>query len=286
MSLTLFSPAKINLFLRVLGKRSDGFHELASLFQAVDLGDYITLKPHEKSFVTCNDNFIPCDASNLALKALELYKKMSGSDRHYHIDLKKNVPIEAGLGGGSSNAATVLWGLNALEGSKYSDQQLQEWSGQIGSDIPFFFSLGRAFCRGRGEKVQSVPLPLQRNLWIIKPIVGLSTPQVYRQFNVRESHLENPEDLLFAFKNEGKYSLYLNDLEKPAFTLCPSLADLKRNLEEQGYDSVLMSGSGTSFFCFGSHSIPQIEGAKVFKAKYCVREEGKWYESARNAEDE
>ncbi|KAK3025969.1 hypothetical protein RJ639_040943 [Escallonia herrerae] len=133
--LTLFSPCKINVFLRITNKREDGFHDLASLFHVISLGDKIkfSLSPSKsKDRLSTNVSGVPLDDSNLV-----------------HLD--KKVPTGAGLGGGSSNAATAMWAANQFNGCLASEKELQEWSGEIGSDIPFFFSRGAGYCTGRGE---------------------------------------------------------------------------------------------------------------------------------------
>ncbi|THG18147.1 hypothetical protein TEA_018752 [Camellia sinensis var. sinensis] len=154
--LTLFSPCKINVFLRITGKREDGFHDLASLFHVISLGDRIkfSLSPSKsKDRLSTNVPGVPIDDRNLIVKALNLYRKKTGADNFFWIHLEKKVPTGAGLGGGSSNAATALWAANQFSGCLATEKELQEWSSEIGSDVPFFFSQGAAYCTGRGEKV-------------------------------------------------------------------------------------------------------------------------------------
>lgn len=155
--LTLISPAKVNLFLRVLGKRPDGYHELASLFQAIDLADtlHFTLSKHDH--LTCTDPAIPLDNTNLIWKTVHLFRRKTNHQFPIHIHLEKNIPIQAGLGGGSSNAATTLWALNELLNTHIPSETLTAWAGEIGSDVPFFLSTGTAYCTGRGEIVKSLP---------------------------------------------------------------------------------------------------------------------------------
>ncbi|KAL9190869.1 hypothetical protein ACHAXT_000575 [Thalassiosira profunda] len=152
-ALTLFSPCKINLFLRILRKRPDGFHDLASLFQAVGFGDtlHLSLATKDGDEFTCNMEGVPTDSSNLVLRALELMRqKTERTDVFFSADLVKRVPAQAGLGGGSANAATAMWGANELMGRPATLEQLIEWSGELGSDITFFLSRGTAYCTGRG----------------------------------------------------------------------------------------------------------------------------------------
>jgi 4-diphosphocytidyl-2-C-methyl-D-erythritol kinase len=278
MLLNVFSPAKINLFLRVLGKRLDGYHELSSLFQAIDLGDELDFELDDQDSLVCNQPHIPTDSSNLILKAIQLFKRKTGLTIGLKVRLRKVVPIQAGLGGGSSNAATTLWAFNQLTGQPATLQELQAWASELGSDVPFFFSNGTALCQGRGETVQDLK-PLEgTNVWIVKLPVGLSTPDVYRQLNMAASPT--------AFSCHSKDALsfvlgkphYFNDLELPAFALQPSLKDLKENLLQHGFETVLMTGSGSAFFCIGDQGkIPEIPHLFAFKARFLNRLENNWY---------
>ena len=135
--LSLFSPAKLNLFFRVLHRREDGFHEIASLYQAISLGDTLTVALAEEDQFTCDHPTLPRDASNLVCRAVALFREQTGSAARYRIHLSKKIPVESGLGGGSSNAATVLWGCNALTGSRIPIEKLAQWGALLGSDVPF-----------------------------------------------------------------------------------------------------------------------------------------------------
>lgn len=264
-----FSPAKINLFLKILGKRPDGYHELSSLFQTIDLVDYLDCELSEHDCLTCNDAVIPLDTSNLILKATNLFRKKTGQTVGFKIHLDKKIPIQAGLGGGSSNAATTLWACNQLTGGNISVQQLQEWSNEIGSDIPFFFSYGTAHCTGRGEKVLSLePLPTQ-NCTIVKPFIGLSTPEVYGQFKLNPD--ENFHKNFFIEEN------FCNDLEKPALEIKPELMNLKKELIAAGYKKVLMTGSGSAFYCLGDVQFSKREGLAIYSTKFINRNQNNWY---------
>jgi 4-diphosphocytidyl-2-C-methyl-D-erythritol kinase len=152
-TLNLFSPAKINIFLRIVRRREDGFHDLASLFHVIDLGDDMTfsLLPAGSTSdqLTCNFPDVPTDESNLVIKALNLFRRKTGATEHFNVDLFKRVPHGAGMGGGSGNAATTLWAANEMCGRPATAEQLLEWSGEIGSDISVFFSSGAAYCTGR-----------------------------------------------------------------------------------------------------------------------------------------
>lgn len=296
-SLTLFSPCKINLFLRIMRKRSDGYHDLASLFQAVGFGDTLRLSllPDGSTgdAFACNMEGVPTDSSNLVLRALDLMRRRTGRDGvYFDADLYKRVPAQAGLGGGSANAATAMWGANELMGGPATLEQLIEWSGELGSDITFFLSRGTAYCTGRGEVMTPIdpPLPPGAKLSIVKPDLGLSTPKVFGALDYEGLSDRDPEELRDAFLENGAVDIddgyYVNDLERPAFDCLPELRELKEELlRVGGFDHVMMSGSGTSIFCIGEPTDGEAfakdfggrEGVNVFDAEFVDREEGRWF---------
>lgn len=276
-SITLKSPAKINLFLRTLYRREDGYHELASLFQAIDLFDELTIEKAAHDLLICSVPSLPTDGSNLIWKAVRLFREKTGIKHSFKIHLQKQIPTEAGLGGGSSNAATTLWGLNRLCGSSIAIETLAEWGAELGSDVPFFFSSGTAYCTGRGEKVDSLsPLPARR-VWIVKPEGGLPTPAVYKKLDLDQLVKRDPKSALKQIF-EGK-NCFFNDLEVPAFQLMPELAELKSTLQAHGFSEVLMSGSGSSFFCLGEGSLLKQQGISLYTAHFTQRQDNCWYEA-------
>lgn len=280
--ISLFSPAKLNLFLHVVRRRPDGYHDLASLFQAIDFGDTLTLSLADKDKLTIvgpSSSGISCDPSNLILKAASLFRQKTGL--HFGVDvlLDKHVPIQAGLGGGSSNAATTLWGLNVLCGSPASLDDLILWSGEIGSDITFFLSQGTAYCTGRGEIIRPMPkLPshlFSSSFYVVKPNWGLSTPAVFQQLKSDEIIQKDPETILQNYYL-GKPD-YHNDLEAAAIRAEPELATLKNLLKQGGFETVVMTGSGTSLFCLGNGTIPSWPQLLSKKVSFLRRPEDEWY---------
>jgi len=297
--MVLFSPCKINLFLRIIRKREDGFHDLASLFQAIGFGDTLELSPLDDSAKNdefeCNMEGVPTDSSNLVLRALELMREKTGSQQYFKANLIKQVPAQAGLGGGSANAATAMWGANELMGNPASLDQMIEWSGDLGSDITFFLSQGTAYCTGRGEIMTPTDPLLEAGtpLCIVKPNVGLSTPSVFKALDYDElSQLDADEVLLPAFLNaDGVENVpaeyYINDLEPPAFRCVPELGELRKELQKvKGFKHVMMSGSGTSIFCLGEpEDRAQFEkdfgtrdSLKVFFTEFINRSEREWFQ--------
>lgn len=272
--LTLRSPAKLNLFLHVVGRREDGYHDLASLFQAIDLCDIISFKLASQDHLTCNVANIPLDKTNLILKAAEVFRRHTGLSFGIHVDLQKHIPSQAGLGGGSGNAATALWALNKLLGSPANESELMEWSAEVGSDVPFFFSQGSAFITGRGEYVYPVSALPPQTLWVVKPFEGLSTPAVFRQLKLASLKPRNCHEILDRFLYGEP--MYFNDLEEAAFAVLPSLQSTKTFLLKCGFETVLMSGSGSSFFCIGEgrgfDSFPYVR-----KVHFTNRKADSWY---------
>mmetsp|Transcript_3895 Transcript_3895/g.5447 ORF Transcript_3895/g.5447 Transcript_3895/m.5447 type:complete len:338 (-) Transcript_3895:1652-2665(-) len=251
--LKLFSPAKVNLFLRVMGKRDDGFHELASLFQAIDIGDILSFEIREsEDLIECNIPGLPTDDSNLVTRAINLYRSKVPEAPFVHCKLDKRLPMEAGLGGGSSNAATTLYAMNLLTHSAATQEELIEWSAELGSDITFFLGpTGTAYCTGRGEIIQPIDLIQEQELFVIKPAMGLSTPLVFKTLantNYATLSPRHPKDILQAFSNNAGPLNYINDLEPPAFEIQPILDQVKQKLLAYFPAGAMMSGSGTSLF--------------------------------------
>lgn len=260
----LFSPAKINLFLRIVRKRPDGYHDLASLFHAVAFGDTLDLEllPEDATSdeFTCNMPGVPVDDSNLVIRAFKLFRERSGVQRYFKANLVKTIPAQAGMGGGSSNAAAAFFGANKLCGSPASTEDLIKWTEDpvIGSDATFFLSEGTAYCTGRGEII-TPQAPLAgasgKVVTLVKPRAGLSTPKVFKAFDISGVDKTDPEDLLATFKSKGvDHDCWVNDLEKPAFEVDPKLGELKEFLkgDEFGFEAVMMSGSGSTIFCIGA----------------------------------
>ena len=276
-----FSPAKINLFFRVLRKRSDGYHEIASLFQAIDLFDLIFISKDVEDSLTCSDPSLLCGHDNLVVKALHVFRKYFPFSHGVKIHLEKKIPMQSGLGGGSGNAATTLWALNELTGRRAKLHELITMGEKIGSDVPFFFSQGTAYCTGRGEHLESFDLPHPLEGWIAKPSFGLSTPCVYRETRVEELSLQDPRDSL------REYPRFYNDLESAAIRLEPRLQDFRSKLKQMGFETVTMTGSGTAFFCTGgcSNISSQIESdLPLIPFRSIQRSDASWYEMKRHSQ--
>jgi len=248
-SLKLSAPAKVNYLLDVIRRRPDGYHDLRMVMQRVNLCDEITidLTDTPKLAVTCGKNGVPDGPGNIAWKAARIMLDQAGTDLGARIAIAKNIPVAAGLGGGSSDAATVLMGMNELLGLKLSDQRLMEIGVTLGADVPFFIFKKTALAEGIGEKLRAMPdMP---RLWVVlvNPGVHVSTAWVYQnlQLTTRGGLATLPP--LFS-RAEDVCSLLSNDLESVTIPAFPIIADIKNSMLRLGALGALMSGSGPTVF--------------------------------------
>ena len=240
------APAKINLSLTIKGKRPDGFHEIETLMVPLTLADMLTLEEAQEPGIafTCSEPSLPCDDSNLVVRAARRFFETLGRQAAVRIHLEKHVPHGAGLGGGSSDAAATLSGLNGMLGSPLPPETVAALAAELGSDVPFFLARAAAVCRGRGEQVEPVDFPQLLPLLLIKPAFGVPTPWAYKQW---KDSLEIPgipyEAQVFP------WGTLVNDLERPVFEKHLFLATLKRWLLAQPETvGAMMSGSGSTSF--------------------------------------
>lgn len=246
MSCIVLAPAKVNLFLKVLGKRQDTYHELLTVFQTVDLVDIIHCSLKGEGIIVDAPAYLPTGEGNLVYAAARLFYDYLRLSPRVTIRLEKAIPLEAGLGGGSSDAAAVLRGLNHLYDTPLTGHELQELASQLGSDVPFFLYGGTAIGRSRGEIIEPWEDVGQFWLRLIKPPWGLSTAQVYKLW-------AGPSDAdweCFRSSITGRIRdlrLY-NDLEQPAQGLRPELRVIKQELLQDGACAALLSGSGSTVF--------------------------------------
>lgn len=252
--MTYHSPAKINLWLRILGKRADGFHEVHTRLCRLALGDVVEIE-HRGSgtdvALTCSEPGVPLDESNLALKALRAFEARTGRQSSWRIHLEKKIPAGAGLGGGSGNAATVLKACNELCGTPLTLDELVELGAAIGSDVPcFLLPTAAADGTGRGEKVSPIDFPWQLPLVLIKPPFPVPTPWAYKQW---AGSRELPGVRYAAQACE--WGEMVNDLERPVFEKYLLLPSLKTWLLEQPETrAALMSGSGSTMFAVAQNA--------------------------------
>ena len=256
--LTVFSPAKVNLYLRIVGKRPDGYHELETVMLPLDFGDQITLQSQKTGLtLECDNPALPTDDSNLALRAAKKLAEAFGVEAGAKIALKKRTPLAAGLGGGSSNAAAVLRGLNQLWDLNGPSEKLRALAASMGSDINFFMADGAALCRGRGEQVEAIPCKFTGTILLVNPGFGISTKWAYENWAkaAAESRLTAPPPevslLLRALAEDdlaGVSGCLFNSLEVPSIRKFPVLELIKKAMRDGGAAGALMSGSGATLF--------------------------------------
>lgn len=253
------APAKINLMLEVLNKREDGFHNINSIFQAISLYDEISFeKLEEPGFqLEIENKNLPNDQSNLIFKAYELMKRKFQLTDGLKVSLKKNIPVSAGLGGGSSDAAATVDVINRLYGLGLSTGEMAEISEEIGSDIPFFFSSGQAVVTGTGNVVKDIHLPIDYWVVLVEPSRGFSTAKMYASLKRDLTYSKNPFNLASYSTVKDYLSLKVmidklketgNDFEAFALENYPELNKIRAFLLKQGALIVRMSGSGSVFF--------------------------------------
>ncbi len=250
----VLAPAKLNLFLEVLGRRPDGYHEIESLMVAVNLHDSLafTDDPTGEISLRCNEPTLPVGGDNLVVMAAERLKASAGSLRGARIVLEKAIPAESGLAGGSSDAAATLVALNRLWDLRLPEGHLRDLAAEIGSDVTFFIDGPAAVCRGRGEQVEPVALKERYHFVLVRPPVGISTADVYRRVVPPEQ--PRPIGPILEALSQGGFaelgrSLF-NRLQPVAEVLRPELARVKDALASLGplLSGFLMSGSGSAYF--------------------------------------
>ncbi len=276
------SYAKINWTLDVLFKRDDGYHELRTIYQTVSLHDTLiiteTARPIE---IVCDDSRVPCDESNLAFKAAAALREAVCLSKGARIEIGKRIPVAAGLGGGSSNAAATLLALVKLWQVEVDERSLFRIAASLGSDVPFFLIGGTALGIGRGEEVSQIEQVDCQHLLLVNPGFAVSTRDAYE----RLSRLTRPEaannipfTLLAAKGVSGLPLVARNDLEKAVLAAHPEIAEVKRRLLSLGARHAQMSGSGATVFGVfdNSQTIEQAESE--------VRAAGYWTQNVRTVD--
>jgi len=250
MTLHILSPAKINLFLHVLGRRPDGYHDLFSLMCRIGLYDEILLSPTSASItLTCSDSALPVDDSNLAVAAARRFHESLGRFDGVEIRLTKRIPVAAGLGGGSSNAASVLLGLNHFHGFPFSSERLRAIGKSLGADVPFFLFQAPALASGIGDRLEAFDGIPPLAAVVVSPPFAVSTRMVYQNLNLRLTNSQKRPTRAHFTNTAFTPALHLfNDLEAVTLAWHPELVSIKNLLDCQGALGSIMSGSGPSVF--------------------------------------
>ena len=252
-TITLTSCAKVNLGLRVLRKRPDGFHDVETILQAIDLRDDIdiTRLPGKTIEVLCDHPEVPSGPENLAHRAARTLQEETSRGEGCRIVIRKRIPPAAGLGGGSSNAAATLLGLNQLWNISLSDHQLVDMAARLGSDVPFFLQGGTALAQGRGEILTPLRMRADFCLVLVKPDLSISTAWAYGQMKIpltSNSKIVKLNSLKGIDRLDQLLSLLDNDLERAVGEVTPLIAEIKSVLLSKGAIGAAMSGSGSAVY--------------------------------------
>ena len=271
-----FAPAKINLFLDVLNKRDDGYHNLSMIMQTIDLCDEIDIEKAEKISLECNKDGIPLNEKNLVWKAADLffeYTKINGGCKIY---LKKVIPDGAGLGGGSSDAAQVLIALNEIYDTKLSNEQLKGIAVKIGADVPFFIEKGCCLAEGIGDILTPIENNTNPYVLVYKPEVSISTKWVYESLNLNNKKEKNKDELIELLRvgNMKFYDGIFNVLEDVSITKYPEIEDVKNKFKNLGATNAMMTGSGSAVFAIfidkikAKEALGHFEKERIFFTKF------------------
>jgi 4-diphosphocytidyl-2-C-methyl-D-erythritol kinase len=248
-SLTLKAPAKVNYLLDVIKRRPDGYHDLRMVMQRVNLCDEISITLNDTSGikVTCARKGVPDGPGNIAWKAARIMLDIAGSDQGAVIEITKNIPVAAGLGGGSSDAATVLIAMNELLELRLSDRRLMEIGVKLGADVPFFIFKKSALAEGIGEELTAMPALPKAWILLVNPGIHVSTAWVYSSLQLTNRGELNRLPRFFA-SIEDLCAIFSNDLETVTIPAFPVIDEIKQKLLRLGAVASMMSGSGPTVF--------------------------------------
>ena len=274
-SLSLQSPAKLNLYLKVVNKREDGYHNLITLFERIDLCDEICLKSNLTGSIRIFSDHasVPKGPKNLCFQAAQLLKDDFSISSGLDITIKKRIPVAAGLGGGSSNAATTLLGLNKMWGLSLTSPKLVEYAKKIGSDVPFFiYNCRWAIGTQRGDQIKT--LPLKTRLWhvLVVPKRGIQTKEAFQSLKLQLTKSSDDVNILTrSLRRNNIYrigQLLANDLETSILKLRPQLFHLKQKLMALNTLGVAFSGSGPSIFGLATSQSQAVALKNILKRQY------------------
>lgn len=266
--LSIKSFAKINIGLNIISKRDDGFHNLQTIFFLLSLHDLITIKKSNQFIFTSNDKNLANDKNNLIFKAYNLIEKTCEKNLSCKIHLQKNIPIGAGLGGGSSNAASVLKGLNELFSLGIDSSKLSSIALELGSDVPLFLTKLPAYAESRGEKLVPIILDVQGFLLIVNPGIHISTKFAFSRITPK-SPSKSLKDLIVngKIKFEDLVRYASNDFEEIVFEEFPEIKEIKNRMIQFGSKLSLMTGTGSTVFGFFDDEEAAYQTELFFKCK-------------------
>lgn len=265
--------AKINLALDVVGKKENGYHLLKMIMQSIDLYDEVDVEMKESGItLECDKEFVPTDESNIAFKAAKYYFEESGINKGCHIKIKKNIPVAAGLAGGSTDGAAVLRILNKLNDNNLNEEKLYDLALKLGADVPFCIHGGTALCEGVGEIITQLDDFENHKLLLVKPPFGVSTKEVFQKYNMDRVKLHpNIDEMIIGLRNNDIEMVSMNlknVLENVTMNKHKVLKKIKADFIDFGALGSLMSGSGPSMFGFYTDENKMEKAIKHFKIKY------------------
>jgi 4-diphosphocytidyl-2-C-methyl-D-erythritol kinase len=274
-SIALHAFAKINLGLRILGKRADGYHEIRTLYQTVDLHDYLEvelLPGRDGVQVECEDPAVPPGRGNLVYQACQLWKRARRFKGRIEVRLKKQIPPGSGLGGASSDAAATFAGLEHLSGNRLDLETRLRLAAGLGSDVPFFFLGGRVLGCGRGEEVYPLSDLPDRHCLVVFPGFGVSTAEAYREASLRLTKPYRARRIhVFGVWSRvplGSWGPAENDFEQVVFAKWPELGKLKRQLIRAGAETALLTGSGSAVYAIFDSAPKLLRASKLIPASW------------------
>ena len=257
------APAKLNLFLHITGRRPDGYHELQSVFMLIDWCDTLHFEKRPGGAISREDLTIALPAQDLITRAAHLLQSHTGCTEGVHIAVEKHIPAQAGMGGGSSDAATCLLALNRLWGLNLSLPTLEKLGLQLGADVPFFLRGHNAWVEGVGEKITPITLPAAQ-FWVLKPPQGIETSQIFAHPDLQR---DTNAATISVFAAET-YDFGHNDLQPVAQTLCPGVEQAIQALNQVGLKA-RMTGSGSAVFAHCMDSTTKVSVPDRFLARLC-----------------
>ncbi len=263
--------AKINLGLRIIRKRSDGYHDLETIFHLIDWHDEIVIRPSDESVsLAADDSGLPLDESNLCLKAALRLRTHTGTTRGAHLHLTKRIPVGSGLGGGSSDAAAVLRGLSRFWGLNLEQRDLMSIGASLGADVPFFLSAGSAFAQERGDRLHPLKIDVPYWILVVVPPIQVSTSWAYQQVHPAGENRAVPRNIIDAdhLTADAIMPFLVNDFEPPVFRAHPAIEAVKRTMIEAGARAAQMSGSGSAVFGLFSDEGQASGAARMFGSEY------------------
>ena len=266
------APAKINLVLDVLNKREDGYHNVKMVMQSLELCDVVTVEKTDGGITISSDSgVVPCDDTNIAYKAAKIMLDKANSNIGVHIDIQKNIPVAAGLAGGSTDGAAVLVALNEMLDLNFSTEQLMEFGGKFGADVPYCVIKGTALAEDTGVKLTKIEPYGNHTVLLVKPDISVSTPWVYKNLDLKNVSHPDVDAFIECIKSQNyvkSYEYMGNVLESVTVKEYPVIDEIKNKMMDLGASVSLMSGSGPTVFGIFENEQKAIDAAQVFKKDF------------------